>query len=263
MYAMLRTRPDIAYAVFKVSQYSMNPNQTHWTSVKRIFHYLAGTQNRGLLYGMNGNGAGFTDADWAAGDDRKSIGGYMFLLNGSAISWNSKKQSTVALSSTEPEYMALTQATKEWIWLQALLLDLGAQKHLEEIRNISIDNQDALALARNAEFHARTKHIDIQYHFIRQHIESGKITLTYSPTADMSADTFAKALPQPAFTRHNLGLSLIDRSILLLQHTEIDREASYHESGDEMGAPVRGGVENHRSSLDTTLTLTLSPRRTY
>jgi len=151
MYAMLGSRPDIAYAVSRVSQYSTNPNQSHWTAVKRIFRYLAGTPDRGLCYGMKGSGAGFTDADWGAGADRKSMGGFTFLLNGAAISWNSKKQATVGLSSTEAEFMALTQAVKESIWLQTLLYDFGAQNHLLEVGNIHIDNQGALALAHNPE----------------------------------------------------------------------------------------------------------------
>ena len=219
---MLGTRPDISYAVSRVSQYSTNPNSTHWTAVKRIFRYLAGTQHRGLYYGRHGVGRGYTDADWGGGEDRKSIGGYAFTLNGAAITWNSKKQATVALSSTEAEYMALTQAVKESIWLQALLLDLGARRHLQEVRNIYVDNQGALALAKNAEYHARTKHIDIQYHFVRQHTESGKVILTYCATSEMTADIFTKALPQPAFTRHNLGLGLIDRSVQLLEQSALD-----------------------------------------
>ena len=160
--------------------------------------------------------------DWGSGEDRKSIGGYAFGLNGAAISWNSKKPATVALSSTEAEYMALTQAVKESLWLQAILLDLGALKHLKEIRNISIDNQGAIALARNPEFHARTKHIDIQYHFIREHIENGQIELTYCHTSEMTADIFTKALPQPAFTKDNLGLGLIDISVQILQSVNSD-----------------------------------------
>jgi len=139
----------------------------------------------------------------------------------------------------------LTQATKESIWLQALLYDLGARKHIPEISHILIDNQGALALAKNAEFHARSKHIDIQYHFIREHLETGKIILSYCPTNENTADIFTKALPGPAFTKHNLGLGLIDRSILIL-------EAEDTPAGNpEMGAPVRGGVVNPRRSPDS------------
>jgi len=231
MYAMLGTRPDISYTVSKVSQYPTNPNSTHCTAVKRIFRYLAGTPNRGICYIIQGIGSGFTDADWGSGDDQKSIRGYTFVLNGASISWNSKKQTMVALSSTKAEYMALTQAVKESIWLQALLLDLGARRHLEEVRNIYIDNQGELALARNPEFHARTKHIDIQYHFVRQHLENEKITLTYCPTSEMTADIFTKALPQPALTKHNLGLGLIDRSVVMMQETQRGWEETYSEQG--------------------------------
>ena len=159
--------------------------------------------------------------------------------------------------------MALTQAVKESIWLQVLLSALGAARHREELQNINIDNQGALALARNPEFHARIKHIDIQYHFVQEHTETGKIRSTYCPTTDMTADIFTKALPQPAFTRHNLGLCLIDRSVLMLQHTEMEGEENYHQRRDGIGAPVRGGVENHWSSPDMTLTLTLAQLRTY
>ena len=217
MYAMLGTRPDIAYAVSQVSQYSTNPSPTHFTGMKRIFRYLAGSVDRGLLYSMSGIGEGFTDADWGSGEDRRSIGGYTFILNGAAISWHSKKQSTVALSSTEAEYMALTQAVKEALWLQAILRDLGARRHSIEIQKIQVDNQGAIALAHNPQFHARTKHIGIQYHFMRQHIEDKEIQLTYCPTSTMTADIFTKALPQPAFTRHNLALGLVDRSIMLFR----------------------------------------------
>ena len=244
MYAMLGTGPDISYAVANVSQFSTNPNPTDWTAVKRIFRYLAGTANRGLYYGLEGIGMGFTDADWGSGDDQKSIGGFTFLLNSAAISWNSKKQATIVLSSTEAEYMALTQAAKEYIWLQQLLFDLGARKHVAAFSNIYIDNQGALALAKNPEFHARTKHIDIQYHFIREHVDTGQTTLAYCPTNAMTADIFTKALPQPAFTKHNLGLGVIDQSVPLLEDAEI------HEGNREVGAPGRGDLVDHRRSPD-------------
>ena len=226
IYAMLGTRPDIAYAVAKVSQHSTNPNQMHWTAVKRIFRYQAGTIDHGLYYGIPGSriGGSFTDANWGSGEDRKSIGGYAFLINGAGVSWNSKKQSTVALLSTEAEYMALTQGIKEALWLQALLLDLGAREFQDEIRNIYVDNQGALALARNPEFHARTKHIDIQYHFIRQYTESQRINLTYCPTGEMTADIFSKGLPEPVFAKHSLGLGLTGKSVKILQPAGVDRQ---------------------------------------
>jgi len=195
MYARLGSRPDIAYAVSRISQSSTNPNESHWTAVKMIVRYPAGTPDCGRCYGMNGSGAGFTDADWGAGADRKSMGGFTFLLNGAAMSWNSKKQATVAHSSTEAEYMALTQAVMESIWLQTLFHDFVAQKYLLEVRNIHIDNQGALALAHHPEYHARTKNIDIQYHFVQQHCENKTITLTYCPIGEMIADIFMKALP--------------------------------------------------------------------
>ena len=171
---------------------------------------------------------GYTDADWGSGEDRKSIRGYTFLLNRAAVSWNSKKQSTMALSSTEAEYIALTQAAKESIWLQGLLQDLGARRHREEMQNIMVDNQEAMALARKAEFHTQTKHIGIRYHFVQEHIEKKSITLTYCPTTDMTADIFTKALPHLTFTKHNIGLDLIDYSAFLLQEGRNDNPYEHH-----------------------------------
>ena len=234
MYAMLGSRPEIAYAVSKVSQYCTNPDSTHWTAVKRIFRYLAGTPNRGLWYGVHGSGDGYTDADWGASDDRKSIGGYTFLLNGAAICWNSKKQSTVALSSTEAEYMALTQAVKESLWLQAILQDLGATNHQAEMKNIYIDDQGSIALVKNPQFHACTKHIDIQYHFVREHVEKESIRLTYCATGEMTADIFTKPLPQPSFTKHTLSLGLIDYSVFALQETTSPTAYKYPNSQEEI-----------------------------
>ena len=115
--------------------------------------------------------------------------------------------------------MALTQAVKQSIWLHTILLDLGARKHFEELRIISIDNQGAIVLARNAQFHARTKHIDIQYHFVREHVEKQHISLTYCATGEMTADIFTKSLPQPAFIKHNLNRRLVDHSAFMLQET--------------------------------------------
>ena len=211
MYVMLGTRPDIAYAVGIVSQHCTNPNGHHWTAVKRIFRYLAGTRGLGILYGGGARSKGFCDSDWGGSSDRRSTSGYVFMLNGGAISWASRKQPTVALSSTEAEYIALTQATKEVLWLRSLFYEIGAPKHAQEISQISSDNQGAIALAKNPGFHARSKHIDIQYHFIREHTDTdtGTITLEYCPTDEMTADILTKGLPRARYDKHTAGKGLI------------------------------------------------------
>ena len=120
MYAMLGTRPDISFAVGAVSQYSSNPGELHWRAVKRIFRYLKGTVGHSLEYKRSDKIVhGYSDADWAGNiDNRRSTTGYAFLMNGGAVSWASKQQPTVALSTTEAEYMALAQATKEAVWIR-------------------------------------------------------------------------------------------------------------------------------------------------
>jgi hypothetical protein len=191
---MLCTRPDLAYSISQISQFSSNPSTIHESAAKRVLRYLNGTRNFGITFdGSRGLILeGYSDADWGAGEDRKSISGYVFTLAGGAISWSSKKQATIALSTTEAEYIALTQAAKESIWIQGLLGELGFTAINGNL--IYGDNQGSIALAYNPEYHARTKHIDIQYHFIRECVQDGKIALEYCPTADMVADGMTKAL---------------------------------------------------------------------
>ena len=211
MYAMLGTRPDIAYAVGIVSQHCTNLNGYHWTVVKRIFRNLAGTSGLGLIYGGGARCEGFCDSDWGDSSDRRSTSGYVFVLNGGAVSWASWKQPTVALSSTEAEYIALTQAVKEVLWLRTIFLEIGTPKHSWEISQISADNQGAIALAKNPWFHARSKHIDIQYHFIRQHTDTdtGTINLDYCPTDDMMADILTKGLSRARHEKCRAGIGRI------------------------------------------------------
>jgi hypothetical protein len=153
MYAMTGTRPDLAYTVSQLSQYNAKPTAIHLTTAKRVLRYLKGHTDLGITYGNNDDSLnGYCDADWGANEDRKSISGYLFMLGGGAISWSSKKQSTVALSSTEAEYIALMEATKESIWLQRLLSELGRADR--DHRIMWEDNQGAIALALNPEYHA-------------------------------------------------------------------------------------------------------------
>ena len=141
---------------------------------------------------------GYSDADWAGDlDDRHSTTGNLFVMAGGSISWTSKKQATVSLSTAEAEYIALSTATQEAIWLRRLLADLDAEQSGPTV--IMGDNQGSIAIARNPVSHARTKHIDIRYHFIREAVQDGVIDLRFCPTSEMIADALTKPLPRNKF----------------------------------------------------------------
>jgi hypothetical protein len=194
MYAAMGTRPDIAFATSTVAQYCENPGWKHWEAVKRIFRYLSGTRKMELTYGGEERGlTGYVDADGASQDHRRAISGYVFMVDGGAVSWSSKKQELVTLSTTEAEYVAATHAAKEAIWLRRLLTELF--ESIDTPTTLFSDSKSAIALAQDGHYHARTKHIDIRYHFIRYIIEAGTIKLVYCSTNDMTADTLTKALP--------------------------------------------------------------------
>jgi len=188
-------------------------NLQHWVGVKRVLRYIKGTLDYGLLYKTtNRNGEvsdlrGYADADWA-GDvtTRKSTSGYVFQIGSSTVSWSSKRQSVVALSSTEAEYVALSHATQEATWLRNLLQSMGFDQ--ANPMTIFEDNQGTIALAKNPKHHARTKHIDIKYHFIRDAISEKKIQLDYCPTNEMIADILTKSLARPQFEKLRSGLGV-------------------------------------------------------
>ena len=209
LHAARATRPDIAHAVGLVSKFNSAPMQAHLTAVKRIFRYLKGTVDIKLQYRSTGEKLlGYSDADWANDtDDRHSTTGNVFIMSGGAISWLSHKQSTVALSTAEAEYIALGSATQEAIWLNQLLTDL----RIDTKGSIEIleDNQSAIAMAKNSTGRRRTKHIDIKHHFIKEAVQAGTISVSYCPTADMLADIFTKQLPRTQFEklRSRLGLT--------------------------------------------------------
>src|SRR4030095_222728 len=175
MYPMLCTRPDIAFAVSQISQFNSAPTKEHEVVAKRVLRYLNGTRNFGIKFdGTKGlKMEAYSAAGWGANEDRKSISGQIFILAGGAVSWQSKKQPMVILSSTEAETMALLQAIKESLWIQRFLSELGRKAENQDL--IKEDNQGTIALAHNPEHHARTKHIDIQYHFVRECVENKRI----------------------------------------------------------------------------------------
>ena len=205
LYLSTRTRPDIAYAVSHIARFAAEPTPAHWTAVKRILRYLNGTQNLGLTYvnENNSNLMGYSDADWAGDlNDRKSTSGYLFKLCGSVVSWKSKKQSCVALSTAEAEYMALASTIQEAIWLRQLLQELQNLKgKVMKPTVIFEDNQSTICIARNPQYHGRTKHIDIKFHFVREQVALNKVVLEYCKSENMIADILTKALHGPQFKR--------------------------------------------------------------
>jgi hypothetical protein len=194
MYAAMGTRPDIAFATSTVAQFLENPGWAHWEAVKRIFRYLLGTKKLELTYGGEERGlVGYVDADGASQEHRRAISGYVFMVDGGAVSWSSKKQELVTLSTTEAEYVAQTHATKEAVWLRRLFTELFGP--MDGPTTLFSDSKSAIALTQDGHYHARTKHIDIRYHFICYIIEAGTIKLVYCSMDDMTADTLTKALP--------------------------------------------------------------------
>jgi len=195
MYAAMGTRPDIAFATSTVAQFFENPGQAHWEAVKRIFRYLKGTRDLSLVYGGKREDLqGWVDADGASQEHRRAIPGYVFMVDDGAILWSSKKQELVTLSTTEAEYVAATHAAKEGMWLCTLFGEVFPTG-INKPTTIHGDNKSAIALAHTGQYHARTKYIDIRYHFIRYIIDAGSIKLIYYPTDEQTADTLTKALP--------------------------------------------------------------------
>jgi len=199
IYIMTGTRPDLCYVVTKLSQYMSKPTKAQLNAAKHVLKYLKGTMMYGLTFKKSNESVqlkGFCDSDWGSSEDRKSISGYCFQLHkdGPLISWKSKKQQTVALSSCEAEYMAITYAIQEAKFLRQIVSDLLGLK-LKSV-DLGVDNQGAINLAKNPVNHQRSKHIDIRYHFIRDEVEKGNVNLFYVPTQQNPADIFTKPMSQ-------------------------------------------------------------------
>ena len=213
LFAAIVSRPDIAFAVSKAAKFVQEPGPEHWKAVKRIFRYLKKTMDSCISY-ANGSCkvTGFTDADWGGQTDRRSTTGYLFKLNSGPIVWQSRSQSSIALSTLEAEYMAMSDATKECIWIRQLMQDLSCEQKTATV--IRVDNQAAIKLSLNPEFHQRSKHIDIRFHFLRDEVNKGKVIFSYIATSEQPADLLTKGLCAPAFNncvkRIGLSASLIN-----------------------------------------------------
>jgi hypothetical protein len=208
LYLTLGTRPDIAFAVTKLAQFAAKPTQDHLNKALYICRYLVGTKNYCITYdGSTGQGlSACTDSDWASDPtSRKSQSGYFLKLAGGAISWTSRAQRTIALSSTEAEYMALSDCSRQVVWMHTLMGELGYK--LKPIP-ISGDNQGSIFIASNPVTEKRSKHIDIRYHFIREAIERKLVEVYFIDGDKNPADLLTKNLGSVKFLlfRPNYGL---------------------------------------------------------
>ena len=207
IYLMTCSRPDISYVVSKLSQYMNKPTEAHLRVARNVLKYLKGSIDNKLCYRKSNEGLkliGYCDSDWGGSEDRKSISGYCYKLcvDGALISWKTRKQNVVSLSSCEAEYTALSFAIKEGLYLSQLFADLysGEKSRFD----LYVDNQGAINLANNPVYHQRTKHISIKYHFIRHEIKQGNVKLLYIESKNNIADIFTKAVPRPLLNSFNI-----------------------------------------------------------
>eukprot|EP00253_Pinus_taeda_P008888 PITA_08888 len=197
---LIVTRPDIMHVVSLISRFMERPKETHWQAAKKILRYVNGTKGFGILYSSSESFMlkGYTDSDWAGSvDDRQSTSGYVFYMGSGAISWASKKQPVVSLSTAEVEYVAAIAAACQAVWLRRVIRDLCHEQ--EKGTTIYCDNSSAIALSKNSVFHKRTKHIDTKFHFIRELVNNGEIVLQHCRTEDQLAGILTKPLGKKSF----------------------------------------------------------------
>ncbi|KAJ9505167.1 hypothetical protein QJQ45_012418 [Haematococcus lacustris] len=207
LYLSCCTRPDITYAVGALARYMSAPTQQHWTAARAILSYLKGTADQGLVFGESAELQGYCDADYAGDKDTaRSTTGYVFAMNGAAISWSSRLQPTVAMSTAESEYTAASSAVKEGLWLRKLMQDLQLPG---DCTSILCDNQAALQLLHNPIASARAKHINVHHHFARERVARGEVSFSYCSTASMVADIMTKplSLVKFSFGKQGCGVS--------------------------------------------------------
>ena len=201
------TRPDLQYAVQQVCLHMHAPRDSHWTLVKRILRYIRGTQSLGLTLTASASTdlVAYSDADWAGcPDTRRSTSGYCVYLGPSLISWSSKRQPTVSRSSAEAEYRAVANAVAECSWLRQLLQELLCDVHKATL--VYCDNVSAVYLSANPVHHRRTKHIELDIHFVREQVALGRIRVLHVPTAQQFADVMTKGLPTSVFEEFRSSL---------------------------------------------------------
>lgn len=210
MHATQTVRPDLCAATYYLSRFQNCYTEEHYTHAKRILRYVQGTQDLKLVYHRNHSAdvlIGYSDSDWGGDkNDYKSTSGYVFKMFGNVVSWLSRKQPTVSLSSTQAEYVALAEAVCEAKWLKSLLTEMGIQ--CTGPTTLYEDNQSCISIAEEPRKHQRMKHVNIKYNFIRDSIADREVTVEYIPSSDQTADIMTKSLGRILFQKHreNLGL---------------------------------------------------------
>lgn len=211
MYVALTSRPDLFAAVNYFSQFQSCPTEEHWVHLKRVLRYIRGTLDLGLEFRGSNEAPvmeAFCDADWANDPiDRRSLTGYVFRVHGCTVGWLTRKQSTVSLSSTEAELVALSVTVCHGIWMKRLLQDLG--KELEGPVTYYEDNQSTIRIAEDERDAGRMKHVDVKHRFVRELIQQGQVALRYKSTNDQLADVMTKGLPAGVFQKHRASLGLM------------------------------------------------------
>ena len=208
LYVMHCTRPDLAYTIIRLAQYSAHPERHHWEALKRLLRYVKATRHATLRLGPFSDLplVGYFDSAHADGRERRSTEGYVFLFYGSLISWQSKVQRVIALSTTEAEFMAASEAGREVLWIRGLLNDMN--RKMDKPTMLYRDNTGTNALAHNPEFHHRTKHIQLRLRFITSLVQDKVVDVTYVPSNAMLADGLTKPLTKDTHALHWETISL-------------------------------------------------------
>ena len=208
------TRPDIMYAVSLISRFMSCPYESHWLTAKRILRYLKGTTEMGIFYKKGGGSTdvvAYSDSDFAGDlDDRRSTSGYVFFFGSGAVSWASKKQPIVALSTTEAEYIAAAFCACQCVWIKRVLEKLDPKEQKSTL--ILCDNNSTIQLSKNPVFHGKSKHIDIRFHFLRDLVKDGGVKLSYCKSEVQIADIMTKPLKLDQFERLRCMLGMTDAS---------------------------------------------------
>ena len=194
MWGQLVTQPDLSFSVSLLAQFQANPGMEHWKALMHVIGYIRNTIDYGLTYSRNADlsPTAFVDADYGCRDTCCSTSGHVFLMAGGAVTWSSKHQTTVALSTVEAEYVAMSRCAQQMVWMHSWLSEVGIEYSLPGV--IRGDNSGAIALTKNTKDHGKVKHIDIHHHYIRELLHSGAITMEHVTSTNNLADLFTKPL---------------------------------------------------------------------